>query len=95
MASCMAPGESTRSTCGWATSGKSGANKAAVRDPAPDRGLDIDLPRPKYLNNLVEQDPRAIAHRTRPMPGFKTFESARKLVAGIGIVRMIKKGQLR
>jgi transposase-like protein len=30
----------------------------------------------KYLNNLIEQDHRGIKARTRPMLGFKNFESA-------------------
>jgi transposase-like protein len=30
----------------------------------------------KYLNNLVEQDHRGIKSRTRPMLGFKNFNSA-------------------
>ena len=60
-----------------------------------DTGLDIELRQSKYLNNLVEQDHRAVKRRIRPMLGFKTFESARKLIAGIETVHMIKKGQLR
>jgi transposase-like protein len=74
---------------------KSGANTAAVRGLIADSGLDIELRQSKYLNNLVEQDHRAIKRRVRPMMGFKTFESARKLIAGIEIMHMIKKGQLR
>jgi transposase-like protein len=46
------------------------------------------------LDNLVEQDPRAIKRRTRPMLGFKQFHCAAKLMAGIETMHMIKKGQL-
>jgi transposase-like protein len=74
---------------------KSGANTAAVHGLIADSGLPIELRQSKYLNNLVEQDHRAIKRRVRPMMGFKTFESARKLIAGIETMHMIKKGQLR
>jgi putative transposase len=74
---------------------KSGANTAAVRSLIADSGLDIELRQSKYLNNLVEQDHRAIKRRVRPMMGFKTFESARQLIAGIETMHTVKKGQLR
>lgn len=48
----------------------------------------------KYLNNIVEQDHRAIKRITRPMLGLKSFLSARILIAGIETMHMIKKGQL-
>jgi transposase-like protein len=74
---------------------KSGANTAAVRSLIDDSGLEIELRQSKYLNNLVEQDHRAVKRRVRPMLGFKTFGSATKLIAGIETMHMIKKGQLR
>jgi len=74
---------------------KSGANTAAVHSMVADSGLAIELRQSKYLNNLVEQDHRAIKRRTRPMLGFKGFHSATKLIAGIETMHMIKKGQLR
>ena len=74
---------------------KSGANTAAVRSVVADTGLDIELRQSKYLNNLVEQDHRAVKRRVLPMMGFKAFESARKLIAGVETMHMIKKGQLR
>ena len=49
------------------------------------------------MNNIVEQDHRAIKRIVRPMLGFKTFRCARALIAGIvGIetMHMIRKGQL-
>ena len=42
----------------------------------------------------IEQDHHAIKRRVRPLMGFKTFESARKLIAGIETMHMIKKGNL-
>lgn len=54
---------------------KSGANTAAVRGLVKVSGLHIDLRQSKYLNNIVEQDHRAIKRRVRPMMGFKSFVS--------------------
>ena len=73
---------------------KSGANTAALRGLIADSGAAIELRQSKYLNNVVEQDHRAIKRRTRPMMGFKSFWSAVKIVAGIETMHMIKKGQL-
>jgi len=72
---------------------KSGANTAAVRGLISDSGIAIELRQSKYLNNLVEQDHRAIKRRTRPMLGFKDFHCATKIIAGIETMHMIRKGQ--
>ena len=48
----------------------------------------------KYLNNIVEQDHRAIKRIVRPMLGFKSFHCAHILIAGIETMHMIRKGQL-
>ena len=48
----------------------------------------------KYLNNIVEQDHRAVKRITRPMLGFKSFWSARIVIAGIEVMHMIRKGLL-
>ena len=73
---------------------RSGANTAAIVSVQADSGLPIELRRSKYLNNIVEQDHRAIKRLTRPMLGFKTFRCARILIAGIETMHMIRKGQL-
>ena len=44
------------------------------------------------MNNVVEQDHRAIKHLTRPMLGFKDFDSAHIIPSGIEVMHMIKKG---
>ena len=72
---------------------KSGANTAAVRSLVADSGAAIELRQSKYLNNLVEQDHRAIKRRTRPMLGFKDFHCAAKIIAGIEVMHMIRKCQ--
>jgi len=72
---------------------KSGANTAAIKSVNDDACLDIELRQSKYLNNLIEQDHRAVKRITDPMMGFKSFWSAQKLIACIKTMHMIKKGQ--
>jgi putative transposase len=74
---------------------RSGANLAALEAINDDRETPIKIRQSKYLNNLVEQDHRAIKRRTRPMLGFKTFRCARILLAGIEIMHMIAKKQMK
>jgi putative transposase len=73
---------------------KSGANTAPVLSIQADSGLLIELRQSKYLNNIVEQDHRAVKRITRPMLGFKSLRCARILIAGIEMMHMICKGQL-
>ena len=73
---------------------KSGANTAAIDSYNTDHKTDIELRQCKYLNNIVEQDHRAIKCITRPMLGFKSLHCARILLAGIETMHMIRKGQL-
>ncbi len=54
----------------------------------------IEIRQVKYLNNIVEQDHRAVKRVTRPMRGFKSFCSAQAVLAGIELMHMIRKGQL-
>jgi putative transposase len=46
---------------------KSGANTSAIKGMLADSGATIELRQSKYLNNLVEQDHRAIKQIVRPM----------------------------
>lgn len=66
---------------------KSGANAAAINDYTEEEAVGIELRQVKYLNNIVEQDHRAIKRKTRPMLGFKSFWSAAKTIAGIELDR--------
>jgi putative transposase len=72
---------------------KSGANKAAMDAINADRDLPILVRQVKYLNNIVEQDHRAIKRLTRPMLNFKSFRAAGSVLAGIELIHMIRKGQ--
>jgi len=74
---------------------KSGANDAALKAINADQECPIRIRQRKYLNNIVEQDHRAIKRRTRPMMGFKSFRCARIVLGGIELMHMIAKGQLR
>ncbi|MEC2399408.1 DDE-type integrase/transposase/recombinase, partial [Bacillus atrophaeus] len=53
----------------------------------------IQLRQVKYLNNIVEQDHRFIKKRIRPMLGLKSLRTAKRIIAGIAAMHMIKKGQ--
>jgi transposase-like protein len=74
---------------------KSGSNIAALEAMNAGRGKQIVVRQVKYLNNIVEQDHRAIKRRTRPMLGFKDFSCARILLSGIELMHMISKGQMK
>jgi putative transposase len=74
---------------------KSGANTAAIVSYNADYDTDVEIRQVKYLNNIIEQDHRAIKRMVRAMLGFKTFWSAAITIVGIEIMHMIRKGQLR
>ncbi|QQC67954.1 IS6 family transposase [Paraburkholderia ginsengisoli] len=76
------------------TMDKSGANLAALQALNAGRKTPIKIRQVKYLNNIVEQDHRAIKRRTRPMMGFKDFRCARIILSGIETMHMIRKGQM-
>ena len=68
-------------------SGRASCGECQARDAHQDSSS-------KVLNNVVEQDHRVIKHLTRPMLGFKDFDSAHVIPSGIEVMDMIKKGQL-
>jgi putative transposase len=47
----------------------------------------------QYLNNLIEQDHRAVKRRCASMGGFKSFDSAAITSAGIELAHRIRKKQ--
>lgn len=73
---------------------QSGANTAAVHGLVGDSGVAIGLRQSKYLNNLIEQDHRSIKRIVRRMLGSKDINCARRLIAGIETMHMVKKRQL-
>lgn len=77
------------------TTDKSGSNLAAREAINADRETPIKIRQPKYLDNLVEQDHRLIKRHARPMSGLKTFHCARILLAGMDVMHIIAKGQMK
>ena len=49
----------------------------------------------RYLNNIVEQDHRAIKRRARASQGFRSFRAAARTIQGIETINMIRKGHGR
>ncbi|PEJ89032.1 IS6 family transposase [Bacillus toyonensis] len=47
----------------------------------------------KYVNNIIEQDHRFIKKRIWNMLGLKSLQTAKKMIAGIEAMHMVKKGQ--
>ncbi|MBM3757991.1 MAG: DDE-type integrase/transposase/recombinase [Acidobacteria bacterium] len=47
------------------------------------------------MNNLIEQDHRRIKQRLRPMPGLKSFQTAKAVIGGIELAEKIEKGQFK
>jgi putative transposase len=74
---------------------KSGSNLAALHAVNAERETPITIGQVKYLNNVVEQDHRAIKRITRAMLGFKDFRCARIILSGIEVMHMIRKGQMK
>ena len=73
---------------------KSGANKAAIYAINAGRDVPIVVRQFKDLNNIVEQDHRAIKRVTKPMLNFKSFRAAHCVLAGVELMHMIRKRQL-
>ena len=70
------------------------ANEAAIKRYNEEHGTNIIIRQVKYLNNMIEQDHRAVKRVTRPMLGFKSFDAAQDTLIGIELMHMLKKRQL-
>ena len=75
---------------------KSGYNKCALDffNEGHEKDERFEIRQVKYLNNIAEQDHRFIKKRTKPMLGFKNFQSAKETISGIENIRIIQKGQI-
>jgi transposase-like protein len=73
---------------------QSGGNTAAITHYNKTHQTAIVIRQCKYLNNIVEQDHRAVKRKVRPMLGFKSFWAACCTIAGIEVMHVIRKGQL-
>ncbi|CAB3775367.1 IS6 family transposase ISBmu21 [Paraburkholderia humisilvae] len=67
---------------------RSGVNLAALEALNARRSTPIKVRQNKYLNNIVEQDRRAIKRIIKPMMGFKDFRCARIILSGIELNEM-------
>ena len=47
------------------------------------------------MNNILEQDHRAIKRRVKAKQGFREFQAARRTIEGYEAIHMIRKGQVR
>jgi transposase, IS6 family len=56
---------------------------------------DCKLRRVKYLNNIIEQDHRAIRRRWRAMQCFRSFHTAERTIEGVEALHMMRKGQIK
>ena len=77
---------------------KSGANTAGIltiNKRSIWSTLKVQIRRVKYLNDIIEQDHRAIKRRISITTGFKEFESAQRTLAAIETTHMIRKNQIR
>ncbi|WP_408183382.1 IS6 family transposase [Paraburkholderia dipogonis] len=74
---------------------KSGANLAALEALNAERSTPIMVRQNTYLNYIVEQNHRAIKRIIKPMMGLKDFRCARIILAGIELMHMIRKGQMK
>ncbi len=49
----------------------------------------------QYLNNILEQDHRAIKRRVNAKQGFREFQAAQRTIQGYEAINMLRKGQFR
>jgi putative transposase len=73
----------------------SGSNAAGIAAYNVEGGASIEVRQRKYLNNIVEQDHRFVKQKMRASLGWQTFYTTKATIAGIELVHMIKKGQVR
>jgi putative transposase len=73
----------------------SGANAAGIAAYREESDAVIEVRQRKYLNNIVEQDHRLVKQKMRASLGWQTFHTAQATIAGIELVHMIRKGQVR
>ena len=73
---------------------KSVANKSAIDQIIEDKGISVIVRQVKYINNVVEQDHRAVKWITNRCLDLSHFEPQKNVLAGIELNCMIRKGQL-
>lgn len=76
------------------TMDKRDANKSAIDQILGNKDMAFEVRQIKYLNNIVEQDHRAVKRNTRPMLGCKSIRAAANVLAGIELMHIVRKGQM-
>jgi transposase-like protein len=76
---------------------KNAAYPKAIKTLKGDETLSktTQLRQKKYLNNIIEQDHRAIKRLTNAGMGFKSFNTARRTLRGYEAINMIRKNQIQ
>jgi putative transposase len=74
---------------------KSTATTAAIENYNSKHDTKIELSQVKYPNTVVDQDHRAIKRKVHSMNGFKSFWSDAVTLAGIELMHIIRKVQLK
>jgi putative transposase len=74
---------------------KSAADLAALKAINAERETLLKIRQNKYLNNVLEQDHRAIKRVIKPMMGFKDFRCASTILSAIEVMHMIGRGQMK
>ena len=75
------------------TRDKSDANKAALDQLNMEQEIPTGIRQARYLNNIEEQDHRAVKRAIRSMLGFKSFLFAQAGLTGMELMHMTGKGQ--
>jgi transposase-like protein len=76
------------------TTDKSGTNKTAMNEINARSKISVIVLKVKYLNNIVEQDHRAIKRVTSPMLIFKSFWAVKCVQVDIELMHIIRKVQM-
>jgi transposase-like protein len=76
---------------------KNAAYPKAIDELKADKELPqkVELRQKKYLNNIVEQDHRAIKRLVKLGLGFSSFNTQGRTIKGYEIMNMIRKGQIQ
>ncbi len=72
------------------------AYPVAIRELKDEKRIPHGMPLrvKKYVNNIIEQGHLFIKKRIRNMLGVKSWQTAKKMIAGIEAMHMVKKGQI-
>jgi putative transposase len=74
---------------------KSGATVVALQTIDTERKTPVRIRQKRYLDNLAEQDHRAMKRITKPMKGFRDYGCAPIILRGIAMMHRIRKGQMK